>query len=322
MTEQKIYYKKVRDLGAIFGATFGYIKKNFKPLYGSLLFFAGPVLMIAAALSTFMMGSSLGMANLFKGGYSSFYGNFILSYITAMMIMFIGITVYNVIINRNLIENEKLNQDEALTVKHSTINFWPDFWKLLGNSLLLVLISILTFAVFGFAFAGIIALSSNGNDSAAIILTVISVILIFVFLLICGPVLAFVPLAAIFVSQRDELNIFPSIKKVLYYMKGNFWNTWIVSLVGLLTYSVLGAIVQIPTMIVTMFTTFSRYNTTVGYGIDDPSTPIMLVVVTAISSLISYGVMVIYHLIAVYQFTSLEEKKEGVSILEKINQIQ
>jgi hypothetical protein len=44
--------------------------------------------------------------------------------------------------------------------------------------------------------------------------------------------------------------------------------------------------------------------------------------VTAISSLLSYGVMVVYHLIAIYQFTHLEEKKEGKSIIDRINQIQ
>jgi hypothetical protein len=38
MTEQKISYRKVRDLGGIFTAAFGFVKQNFKPFFGSILF--------------------------------------------------------------------------------------------------------------------------------------------------------------------------------------------------------------------------------------------------------------------------------------------
>jgi hypothetical protein len=131
----------------------------------------------------------------------------------------------------------------------------------------------------------------------------------------------FVPLASLFVCQRDSINLFPAMGKVIGYMKNNFWNTWVVSMVGFLTYSLMASIAQIPAFIISMITAFSRIKSTVGYGVEDDSTPLLLVIVTAVSSLLSYGVMVIYHLIIVYQYTSLEEKKEGQSIMEKINQI-
>lgn len=318
----KIYYKQVRDLGGIFSATFGFIKSNFKTVYGSLLFFAGPFLLVSATVSSYMLGSSLSFTKLYGGGTNAFYSDLILSYFTAMLILFIGITVYNVILNRNIIENEKLSGEEPLTLKHSTIQFWPDFWRILGNTLLVVLVVVLVTALIVLIFAGIFVLLGGGKSTGSMVIAVLGVLALFVCMLIFGPILSFIPMASLFICQRDEIGIFAAIGKVLRYMKGNFWMTWVVSMVGLLVYMVMGTVVQIPVFIVSLLTTFSRVNTTVGYGMQDQSTPILLIVVTAISSLLSYGVMVFYHLVSVYQFTSLEEKKEGKSILEKIDQIK
>jgi hypothetical protein len=323
MTDQKIYYKKVRDLGGIFGATFGFIKQNFKPLYGSLLFFAGPFLLVASTVSAYMLGSQLNVNRLFGSGLSTLYGDLMGAYAVSMLIMFLGVTVYNVILNRNILENEKLQAGEEMTVKHGIVNFWADFWRILGNTLLLVLVLVVSVVVIVLVFAGIFALAGGDRGSGgAIALAVIGVLLLLVAMLIFGPIFAYVPMAALFVCQRDEVNIFQAIGIVFRYMRDNFWSTWVVSMVGLLTYMVMGMVAQIPVFIITMLTTFTRMKSTVGYGMEDQSTPVLLIVVTAISSLLSYGVMVVYHLISIYQFTHLEEKKEGKSIIDRINQIQ
>src|SRR4051812_4532652 len=105
MMDQKIYYKKVRDLGGIFSATFGFIKQNFSPLYGSLLFFAGPFLLVAAVISANMFGTSNGINKIFRNGIGSFYGEFVAPYLITISIVLIGIVIFDVIINKNLIEN-------------------------------------------------------------------------------------------------------------------------------------------------------------------------------------------------------------------------
>jgi hypothetical protein len=324
MTTQKIYYKKVRDLGGIFSATFGFIKQNFKTLYGSLLFFAGPFLLVSACISGYLLGNNLALSNIFKGGANSFYLDHFIGYLTSMIFVFVGITVYNVILNKNLIENEKLQTQEPLTIHHTIQNFFGDFWRVLGNTLLLVVLMIISIVVIALVFGGLFALSggAGSGNAGTVIMIVLAVILFFVFFLIFGPVLAFVPMAAIFVCQRDNLPIFAAIKKVLYYMKGNFWTTWMISFVGLMAYSLMAMIVQIPVYIISFITAFSKLKNVDGYTMQDNSTSILIVAVTAICSLLSYGVLVVYHLIINYHYTSLEEKKEGQSIMDKINQIQ
>ena len=322
MTNQKIYYRKVRDLGGIFAATFGFIKQNFKPFYSSLLFLAGPFIIVGSAISAYMVGASVNITKL-ATNLQSFYGDLLYAYFFSMIFIFIGVAIYNVIINKNLIENEKLDPTESLTINHTTTGFFSHFWYVLGNMLLLAVLLIVVVMLFALVFGGIFALAGGNSGSGAVILiTVIALILLLCGLLIFGPILSFIPLAALFVCQRDRVGIFSAIKKVLYYLKGNFWMTWLVSFVALISYSIMGFIVQLPVFILTLVSTFSRFSATNNYTAKDEPTSLILVVVIIVCSLLSYSVMSVYYLMTIYQFTSLEEKKEGSAIIEKINQIQ
>ncbi len=323
MNNQKIYYRKVRDLGGVFSATFGFIKQNFKTFYGSLLFLAGPFLLVAVTISTYTMGSMVSIFKLNKG-LSSILGELFLPYATSMFVLFIGLTVYQVVLNKNIIENEKLQANETLTLKHIIANFFGDFWRMLGNALFFILIIIISVIVFSLIFAGLGSLftGAGGGTGGAIALAIILVLVVLVLMIIFGPILSFLPIATMFVCQRDKIFIIPALQKVFKYLKGNFWSTWLVSFIALLCYMVMGFVAQIPVLIVTLFTTFSRMKSTVGYGVAEDSTPLLLIIVTVISTLLSYGVMTIYFLMSTYQYTNLEEKKEGTSIIDKINQIQ
>ena len=213
MDQQKIYYRKVRDLGGIFTATFAFIKQNFRPFFGGLLFLAGPFIIVASAISAYMMGSSMTFTKMVRN-LESFYGKLLFSYLFSMIFVFIGITIYNVILNKNLIENEKLKDGEPLTINHAITGFFSDFWRVLGNTIILVLVSIVVIAVIALAFGGVFALTGGGSSNGgAIALVVLMVILLLIALLIFGPVLSFVPLAALFVCQRDRIGIFSAIKK-------------------------------------------------------------------------------------------------------------
>jgi hypothetical protein len=325
MIPRKIYLKKVRTLSEIFSASFGFIKQNFRPLYGSIFLFAGPFLLASSVISSYMLGSSIGLGNIFKSreGIAAFYGRFLTAYLATVLVMFIGVTVYTVILNRNVLENEKLKDGEDLQLKSGISSFWPDFWRLLANTFLLIVTLVIVMLVFVLIFAGLIALvASDGGTGGGTVLVVILVLVLLALVFILGPVISYVVIASMFVSQRDEINIFPAIRKTMYYMRENFWSTWAVSMVGLLTNAGMNLVVQIPVIIVTVISSFSRLNSGTNSPEDFQSASLLLIVVTAISHLLSYGVQVTYHLIIIYQYCHLEEKKEGISIEEKINQIQ
>jgi len=324
MNPQKIYYRKVRNLGDVFGATFGFIKQNFKTFFGSLILVAGTFLVASVTISSTMFGSMFG-ANFFKKGLSFITGDLIFTYFISMFLLVIGIVIYGTILNKNLIENEKLMPDQKLTLKIVLANFFSDFWRMLGNVFLFIVVSTVAIVAIGFIFAGVGSLFSGMSSlgtGASIFFVIILFLIILALSVIFVPILSYIPIAALFVCQRNRINIFAAIRKVFFYMKGNFWSTWLVSFIALLCYSIMGGIAQIPVFIVTLITTFSRVKSTVGYGVAEESTPVLLIIVTAICSLLSYCVMSIYYLMSIYQYTNLEEKKEGTSIIDKINQIQ
>ncbi|MBA3680327.1 MAG: hypothetical protein H0W73_03930 [Bacteroidetes bacterium] len=317
--QEKISYRKVRDLGGIFSAAFGFVKQNFKPFFGSILFLAGPFIIVGSAVSAYMIGSSTTIAKMVRN-MDEFYGKIIVSYLSSIIFYFIGVTVYNVVLNKNILANEKLENHESLTLNHSLTGFFSDFWRMLGNMLLLTLFMVIAIVVIALVIGGLFALVGGGGGPA-LVLPVLMVIIVFFGLLLFGPVLSYIPVAAMFVCQRDRISIFAALRKVFYYLKDNFWMTWVVSMVAFVCYIVMSFFIQIPVFIINTMSTFSRFKSTAGYDEDD-SKSLLLVIVVIICSLLSYCVMSIYYLMTVYQYTNLEEKKEGSSIIEKINQIQ
>lgn len=315
MSEEKIYYRTVRDLGGIFAAAFGFIRQNFKMFFGSILLYAGPFLLIGTIVSSYMLHSAINFAAI--GNFAYNYQEILSAYAIVITIMFIGVSVYNVILNKNIIENEKLTEHEPLTIRQVSHNFFDDYWRVLGNMFLL---GITIAAVFGILFMVFFALFTIGGGTSGLGILMVFIFIAFAFIFL--PVLIYIPLAAMFVCQRDKVNIFEALGKVMRYLSGNFWNTWVVSFIALLCYSVMAMFAQLPVYIITFITAFTRAKSTIGYGAAESSTPMLLVVITSVCTLISYMVMSVYYLMNIFQYTSLEEKKEGSSILEKINQIQ
>ncbi|MES2681392.1 MAG: hypothetical protein V4635_15965 [Bacteroidota bacterium] len=320
MTNEKILYRKTRDIGEVFGTSFTFIKQNFKPFYGSLLLFAGPFLLAgtlaysyfanAAGISPYSYSQNLG------NNIGAFFGAFAI----AFSVLMLGISIYTVTLNKALIVNETQAQGENLNTNLIGQNFFNDFWRVLGNILLFSFVFVVVLAFFFLLIVGLVALFKIISGSN-VLLIILSVLMVIAFFLILFPILSFVPVAAIFVCQRDRINIFNAMGRVLSYMKGNFWYTWVFSILALLTYTVMAFIVQLPVLILTAISTFSRLGTTVGQGAGEESTPFTLIAVTVICSLIGYMVMAVFYLMCIYHYGSLEEKKEGSTLIENINQI-
>jgi len=170
----------------------------------------------------------------------------------------------------------------------------------------------------GFLIAGIFTLFFGISTFFGVILIILFMGALFIFI----PILCYVPMAAIFVCQRDKINIFSAIAKVFSYMKQNFWNTWAVSFLALITYTMLAGIVQLPVLIMNLIETFTRVRSNNGYTMAAQSPSDTVVILTVICSLLTFGVACIYHLMCIYQYGSLEEKREGTSVLEKISNIE
>ncbi|MCC6372210.1 MAG: hypothetical protein IT236_14495 [Bacteroidia bacterium] len=312
-----VSYKQVRELSGVFSATFGFIKRNFGTLYGSIYLFAGPFLLISSTISTVAL-KSFNALYAFRTYDSFSTSGMAFIFVVMALVMLIGGSVYQVIINKNIIDNENLPPGEKLSIRLIMSDFFKTYWPVLGNLLLFGLASLFILVFLGFLIAGIFTLFFGISTFFGVILIILFMGALFIFI----PILCYVPMAATFVCQRDKINIFSAISKVFSYMKQNFWNTWAVSFLALITYTMLAGIVQLPVLIMNLIETFTRVKSNNGYTMAAQSPSDTVVILTVICSLLTFGVACIYHLMCIYQYGSLEEKREGTSVLEKISNIE
>src|SRR4051812_40806006 len=124
MSDIRISYRKVRDLGAVFSATFAFIRNNFRAFFGALLLFAGPFLIISSMLSSYMFGSLFAFRNVALYGSTAFdFKSLISSYVIAVLVSLIGLSVYNAMVNKALIENEQLHAEDKLQFRDMARSF-------------------------------------------------------------------------------------------------------------------------------------------------------------------------------------------------------
>jgi len=309
---EKISYRRTRDVGAVFSATFAFLKQNFKTFYGSILLFSGPFLFAGSMLTSFVR---MPLDGIFSG-LPFQVGNFLTVYTSTIMALFLGIVIFMVVLNKNIIVNETLPADQKPTLSIIRYDFFLDFWRMLLNTLLfiavLLFIGACLYGIFYIFFYLIDKMSYSGGLSS-----IFAILFSLVFAIVLLPVIGFVPVGAFFICQRDGISIVTALAKVFYYLKGNFWTTWVLSLLAFITYFLMALIVQIPMIVMSLFTTFSRVSIVSFYG--DRS--ILILMVTAISTLLTYLVVALYYLLNIFHFTNLEEKKEGSRLIENIKQI-
>jgi hypothetical protein len=197
MQVEKTSYKQVRDLSGVFGESFRFIRLNFKALYGSLFLFSGPFLLISVTVTSLVVRSFFGITwtNLNNNSFGS-GSNLIMAYLTAFLILLIGISVYNVVLFKTVIDNENLKENEGLSIKLIAADFFKHYWRILGNMLLYFFVLVLSVSTI-FMFVGIfIALIAAAGG---VVGGVVGIFLLILIMLLIVPVLSYLSIASLFI---------------------------------------------------------------------------------------------------------------------------
>jgi len=318
MIEQKIRYRKARDFGQIFAATFGYIKQNFKSFFGSIILFTVPFVALIAILGINIVSrAAAGGADWFNS-WSVIESMALIFFLIFIFVLLVQ-TVYVTVINEHLIINEQLEENEKVKTSDIGKNFFNSFWRVLGNAILLGILSVIALIIYSI-FNSMITMAFGTMGAGGIIFAALFQLLTS---LLISPILAYVSIATLFAVQKEKVGVITALGYVFRYLKGNFWATWGVSFVGYMMTYICSIIVAIPMIIFAILAIVSRVNYTgeasseLGMG-----TIIAGAIIFVITVALFMCVYALYFLICSFQYTSLEEKKEGVSIIEKINQIQ
>lgn len=304
MNQEKINYRVARDFGETFNVSIKFLRQNYKLLLQSLILLAGPFILITAISGAFYQANAIETmsSGRTKNIFSQFGWNYFL-FITASIVsnlVIIGV-VYSFMIEymEKGFGNFQLND----VAKRLTSN--------LGN-ILSVFFS-LTFLIILFlgAIIGIFIAIGTALPWLAVLLGFICVI----GLLILFPPLMWQLSVVYIVKMTDNENVFDSYGKTKTVMKGNFWWTWVIVICSSLAIGVISFVFSLPQVIYQMVEMFSRMRG------DNSEVSIVFLIVATICTFCTSILYSLLYLVSAFHYFSLNEKKEGTGLMERINDI-
>lgn len=310
----KISFNKERDFSALFSDSIAFLKQNFKSFFGTILLIAGPFLLVSGAAMGYLQSIASNAQHLLRsaGMFDS------ATLLTAIGILFFSafvgsMVLYCVVYNYMILYNTK-PEGEAITVSEVGKMVWQTIWRTMGSLLVLTLVAGLG--------AIIIALVAVGISSAlGLAGTVLVGFCVVIALIIYGPVLGYAFQAMFFVVIRDDIFGVSAFGKVWNYMKGNFWWTWVIMVVGSFALYIVNLLFTLPATIYSLIGTFSRLDNA-DYSGGSANSTIILVVLYTIGMFFSYFTSSILLVISAFNFLSHEEAREGKGLFSKIDEIK
>lgn len=304
-TTPKIEFRKQRDFGQLFTDVFKFLKLNFKTIFLCVLIIPGPLFLIAGCYYGYLQSLGNDPSRLMGVGFLrdpfSVFTQIIGAMLPYFVLLVIGSLALSATVNRYLILYQEREQNNSIGI-NDIVKYLPsDMWRLFYNGLL--------FGVLFFLFMIPIAFIA--------IIPFFGAFVIIIAMLLAGPQIGYTIAAANYLVLRDKILITVAFQKAWGYMKPNFWWTWLIVVCSALMVGIMGAIFNIPMMVVSMMNNFSRFNQS-----PTDSSSVLYIVLGAIAILGPKLLTPITSLFYVLTYHSHEETKEGAALSEKINQIK
>lgn len=314
MNQEKINLRQVRDFGETFNASIKLARQNFKLFLKSLLFIAGPFLLMSSIAGAFYQSNALTISSrmqteiltnpgmnpldtiLSQFGWA--YLIFILASILANLAL-VG-TVFSFMITY------KEKGPGQFTVNDVGNTLVKNIGGIIGIFFGLLLFSLIIIAIFaGLAFA---------------ISAVSPILLVFLFLgLLIGMLILFPPLiwqlSVIYLIRMDEgLGFILAFAKTRIVLKGNFWWTWVIVFCSTFGIGIAGVVFTLPQFAYQMVLMFTMRN-------GDTETSIPFIIVATICTFCTTLLYSFLYVINGVHYYSLAEKYDGKGLMERINEI-
>ena len=298
MENQRFEFQRYREFGDIISDSFTFLFRNIKPLAIGFLVFVVPVFLLGALVMIpvmdFILGETEDLSSLypFVTSFASIF--FVLATLLGSFVLYA--LVYAIVIAY------QEHPDEELTIPIMW-NYVPGF---LGKILIVTLIIVLVIAISSVVLFGISAL--------------ISPVLIFLIGLVYAPLLLYFLVRYIFsafIYSSEETTLATSFSKSAFIIKDHWWWTFLVLIVVSLISTLVSYIFVLPATLYMGASSFLSAD------------PDELLAAPSKSAMIFYGLSMIGSLFTsaytvigiILQYYSLKEKKEGTSLMDRIEQI-
>lgn len=312
MQAQKIEFRKEREFTGVLGDSIKFLKQNFKPLFLSVILIIGPVVLLSGLAYSFLQTSML--SNTFTNPGSMFGQAYFVTIGVVYLLMLVNSVLLNSVVFNYMCLYQEKEAGEKITVSEVGARVWSNIGRVLGSMALLIMLLVAVAIVVGLIGVGFASMGAVG-----IVLLILAIIFGG---LIYGPVLSYYLSAGFFVVVRDKMMIMGAFGKVRNYMYGNFWWTWLILVVAMISLSILQVVFNLPATILTMTETFTRMrHITDGSGMGEDHS-ILLIIFYTLGRFLTTCSFVILHLICAFNFLSHEEKHEGQGMLGRIEEIK
>jgi len=304
---QKIEFRKVRDFGQKFNATFEFLRQEFKPLLNALLYIAGPFIVLGGIMGAYYQKNSISMMNLSLDSAEFFADDFWISAVVMIVFSFLAYIFIFATLNEYIkIYNQKNTSVQAQEVWTSVKrNLGDYFLSAIGLSFILLGIGI----VMGLIAGGIIA-------SNILFLNILLILGIFI-----GT---FFMMVAFYISyiafNTEKLGLFSSLGRTISILKGNWFSTLGLFIVSWLMSSLLNIIFSLPNLILTSLSVF--HATTADEGVQLSLGQEIIYGFTAfIASSGGFFISIIIMLIMIFQYYNLVEQSDATGLMGRIDAI-
>jgi hypothetical protein len=308
MKTDTILLQQERDFGDKINASFTFVSQNFKTLFLSVLYFAGPLSLIGGIANGIVQSNNIAFASsgaakprgtsageIFANSFGDSFAHLLtLNYLIAIIFLILASVTVAITVFAMMIEYKE--NSESLTIERVWARMQTIFLPVLGSYGVTILIFIVTVIAFA-AIIGALVSGAGGIFAGFLsgIIGIIGFLVIFYFFVMYSLSPAIV--------AYEGISAWEALGRAKFLIKGKWWSTFglimIISIINSFVAMIFGA----PAMIV-MFMKVLK----VGGGI---SGNVPLIVTTMISTIGQVIVSSLVYVAISFQYFNLVEKREG-----------
>jgi hypothetical protein len=298
LSTNKIEFRKKRDFGEILNVSFTFLRQHLKPIFKSLLFIAGPFILVGSVLPGLLFYPWIGATT--ETGFSSFD---ISSVLVNIISFIVGVVMAVATVYQYMLLYMQKGPGPIST---------NDVWKAVRNNFFNILIScmgLVFLSTIGILFSGFIVFSIFNEGAGAVL---------GFFLLMSSIVYLSVLLSPLLMMRLvEKVNFFKAIARCFTLMEGKWWQTFTLLFVCYIIQSALVSVVFIPFYTFVFAERMLSNDTT-----PELTTSLIYVAVGGVILVLTVTASFCLTLVVTgFQYFSLVEEKESVGLLQRIQKM-
>jgi hypothetical protein len=309
MSQEKINFQVVRDFSELFNISVKFTSQNFKHFFQSMLFIAGPFLLLSSICMGFYQ---LYMVRMVVNGSAALTGLNYLQILTQYGWSYFVIILVS-ILGRIILLTTAYAYMIAYNV-HGPRNFGvPEVRKLVFQNIGKTIKGTFVCLLIVLFFVLIIALIAGIMIAAVPLLSPVLIIIIVVISIITVPPFAWQYSTFYLLQMNDDLGVLDSMRKVREVMRGEFFSTWLVIIAATLILGVMAVLFTVPQYIYQFILQLSHMTVL--------ESTIPFLIVSTICGFFVKFLYCLFYIVCTFLYYSLDEKKNGKALISRIDEI-